>query len=153
MLKSNIVIAAIAGLVLGVIAELFFAFVYRIPVLGCLFTPVALLFGFGLPILIGAMAAAFSSSRGLLTTPSETFDGALAAALAELVSRLFGFCASLLAARSFFFGPRFLLPSVEPASRALFSGVWELGWLVLSLIVAALLGALGAFLYNVRSRR
>ncbi|MBI4789065.1 MAG: hypothetical protein HY782_18695 [Chloroflexi bacterium] len=153
MLKSNIVAAAIVGLILGVLAEIFFAFVYRVPVLGCLFTPVAFLFGFGLPVLIGALAASFGSARGWLSTPSEVLDGALAAALAELVSRLFGFCASLLATRAFFFGPRFLLPSVEPASRALFTGVWELGWLVLSLLVAALLGALGAFLYNVRSRR
>lgn len=80
-------------------------------------------------------------------------DGALAALLAELVSRLIGFCASIFTARSFFFGPRFLLPSVAPATRGLFTGVWAIGWFVVSLIVAALLGALGAFLYRAFHRR
>ena len=140
--------AAIAGLVLGIIAELFFAFVDQIPVLGCLAAPVALLFGIGLPVLIGALAAAWGN-RGM----TVLLDGALAALIAELVSRLIGFCASIFAARSFFFGPRFLLPSVEPAARALFTGVWAIGWLVVSLIVAALLGALGAFLYRAFQRR
>ncbi len=140
--------AAIAGLVLGIIAELFFAFVDQIPVLGCLAAPVALLFGIGLPVLIGALAAAWGS-RGV----TVLLDGALAALIAELVSRLIGFCASIFDARSFFFGPRFLLPSVEPAARALFTGVWAIGWLVVSLIVAALLGALGAFLYRAFQRR
>lgn len=140
--------AAIAGLVLGIIAELFFAFVDQIPVLSCLAAPIALLFGIGLPVLIGALAAAWGN-RGV----TVLLDGALAALLAELVSRLIGFCASLFAARSFFFGPRFLLPSVEPAARALFTGVWAIGWLVVSLIVAALLGALGAFLYRAFQRR
>ena len=148
-MKSNVVTAAIAGLILGVIAELFFAFVDRIPVIGCLITPVALLFGLGLPVLIGALAVAFDSSPGL-TSP---VDGAFAAGLAELVSRVFGFCASLVATQNFFFGPRFLLPSVEPATRALFSGIWGLGWLVVSIMVAALLGALGGFLYATRKRR
>ncbi len=78
---------------------------------------------------------------------------ALAALLAELVSRLIGFCASIFTARSFFFGPRFLLPSVAPATHALFTGVWAIGWFVVSLIVAALLGALGAFLYRAFNRR
>ena len=41
-LKSNVVMAAITGLVLGVIAELFFAFGDSLPVLGCLLAPVAL---------------------------------------------------------------------------------------------------------------
>jgi hypothetical protein len=153
VLRSNVIVAAIAGLILGVVAELFFAFVNRIPLLGCLFTPVALLFGLGLPVLIGALAAAWGTSRGWMTAPAGAWDGALAAALAELVSRLIGFCASLFAARSFFFGPRFLLPSVGPAARTVFSGVWELGWLVISLLVAALLGAFGAFLYNLYGRR
>ena len=148
-MKSNVVTAAIVGLILGVAAELFFAFVDRIPFLGCLFAPIALLFGLGLPILIGALAVALAPARGL-TSP---LDGALAAVLAELISRLVGFCASLAAAQSFFFGPRFLLPSVQPATRALFAGVWSLGWLVVSLIVAALLGALGGFLYAAWGKR
>lgn len=147
-MKSNVIMAAIVGLILGVIAELFFAFVDRLPVLGCLAAPVALLFGLGLPILIGALAAAWGS-RGV----SAVLDGALAALLAELVSRLFGFCVSLFAASPFSFAPRFLLPSVEPAARALFTGLWAIVWLVVSLIVAALLGALGALLYCVSKRR
>jgi hypothetical protein len=147
-MKSNVVLAAIAGLILGIIAELFFDFVDTIPVIACLFTPVALVFGFGLPLLIGAFAVMFAPSHEL-TAP---IDGALAAALAELISRLVGFCASLFFARSFFFGPRFLLPSVEPATRALFSGIWSLGWLVVSLMVAAILGAIGASLYLMRTR-
>ncbi len=147
-MKSNVILAAIAGLILGVVAELFFAFVDRIPVLGCLFAPIALLFGLGLPLVIGALAAAWGN-RGV----GALLDGAVAASLAEFVSRLIGFCASILTARSFFFGPRFLLPAVEPAARALFSGVWAIGWFVVSLMVAALLGALGALLYRVRQRR
>lgn len=142
-MKSSVVLAAIVGLVLGVVAELFFAFVDRIPFIGCLATPLALLFGLGLPLLIGALAVMFAPSRGF-TSP---IDGALAAALAEFVSRLVGFCASLFFARSFFFGPRVLLPSVEPATRALFAGIWSLGWLVVSLVVAAILGAIGAMVY------
>jgi hypothetical protein len=101
-----------------------------------------------LPILIGALATAWGS-RGV----SAVLDGAIAALLAELVSRLFGFCASLFVARPFFFGPRFLLPSVEPAARAVFTGIWAIVWLAISLVIAALLGALGAFLYSVRNRR
>ena len=155
-MKSNIVLAALAGLVLGIIAELFFGFVDNLPVIACLFTPVAFLFGLGLPLLIGALAVMFAPSREL-TAP---IDGALAAALAEFVSRLVGFCASLFWARSFFFGPRFaspwfspgLLPSVEPAMRAAFSGVWSIGWFVVSLAVAAILGAIGASLYALRNR-
>jgi hypothetical protein len=147
-LKSNVVMATIAGLILGVIAELFFALVGQLPLLGCLLTPVALLFGLGLPILIGALAAAWGhrGAVGLL-------DGALAALLVELVSRVFGFCASILAASSFVFAPRFLFPSVEPAAHTLFTGVWAIGWFVVSLIVTALLGALGAFLYSILNRR
>ncbi len=148
-MKSNVVLAALAGLILGVIAELFFDFVNSIPVIGCLVTPVALLFGIGLPLVIGAFAVMFAPSREL-TAP---IDGALAAALAELVSRLVGFCASLFFARSFFFGPRFLLPTVEPATRALFSGIWSLGWLVVSLVIAAILGAIGASVYAVKNKR
>lgn len=143
-MKSNVILAAIAGLILGVLAELVFAFADRIPVLGCLVAPVALIFGLGLPILIGALAAAWGN-RGV----SAVLDGAIAALLAELVSRLIGFCVDVFAARAFFFGPRFLLPTVEPAARALFTGVWAIGWLVVSLIIAALLGALGALLYRV----
>ena len=109
--------------------------------------------GLGLPILIGALAAAWGASRGLMTAPAGAIDGALAAFIAELASRLIGLCASLAAARSIFLGPRFLLPSVGPASRALFGGIWELGWLVVSLVVAALLGALGGILYRVLARR
>lgn len=152
-MKSNVIAAALVGLGIGVVGELFFAFVDRIPVLGCLLVPLAFLLGLGLPILIGAMAAAFGQSRGWLTTPAGALDGALAALLAELTSRLIGFCASLFAARGFFFGPRFLLPSVGPVTQALFSGVWAIGWLVVSLIVAALLGALGGFLYNAFGRK
>lgn len=147
-MKSNVILAAIAGLILGVLAELVFAFADRIPVLGCLVAPIALIFGLGLPILVGALAAAWGS-RGV----TALLDGAVAALIAEFVSRLFGFCASLFVARAFFFGPRFLLPSVEPAASALFTGVWAIGWFVVSLIVAALLGALGGFLYGVFNRR
>ena len=147
-MKSNVILAALAGLVLGVIAELVFALVEQIPVLGCLFAPVALLFGLGLPILIGALAAVWGDGG-----VTAMLDGALAALLAELASRVIGFCASILAARSFFFSPLSRLPSVEPAAQALFAGVWAIGWFVVSLILAALLGALGAFLYSVRSRR
>jgi hypothetical protein len=146
-MKSNILFAAIVGLVFGALAELFFAFVDRIPLLGCLVTPVALAFGLILPMMIGALAMVFGTRFG-----TTILDGALAAMLAELVSRVFGFCASLTIARPFFFGPRFLLPSVEPATRALFTGVWSLGWLVVSLIVAGVLGAIGAMLYGSRRR-
>lgn len=148
MLKSNVIAAAIVGLVLGVIAEFFLAWAGQVPVLGCLLSPVALLVDLALPILIGALAAAWGASRGLLTTPSGVVDGALAAVLAELTSRLVSFCASLVTARSFFPGPRVLVPTVGPAAYAFFAGVWGLGWLVISLIVAALLGALGAVLYR-----
>ena len=147
-MKSNVIAAAIVGLILGVIAELFFAFVDQLPVLGCLAAPVALLVDLGLPILTGALAAAWGP-RGV----TALVDGAIAALTAEIVSRVFGFCASLLTARSFFFGPRLLLPSVEPAARALFSGLWAIVWLVVALAAAGLLGALGALLYNVSRRR
>jgi hypothetical protein len=146
-MKSNVIAAALVGLGIGVVVELFFAFVDRIPLVGCLAAPAAFLFGLGLPILIGALAAAWGA-RGA----NSVLDGALAAALAEFVSRLIGLCASIAAARAFFFGPRFLLPSVEPATRALFTGVWAIGWFVVSLAIAALLGALGAFLCQIRQR-
>ena len=145
--KSNIIAAALVGLVLGVIAELFFAFVDQLPVLGCLATPLALLVGLGLPIFIGWLAAAWGP-RGV----TALLDGALAALTAEIASRVLGFCASLLAARSFFIGSRFLLPSVEPAARALFAGVWDIVWFVVALVAAVLLGALGALVYNVSKR-
>jgi hypothetical protein len=61
-LKSNVIMAAIVGLILGVIAELFFAFVDQLPILGCLVAPVALLFGLGLPMLIGALATAWEAA-------------------------------------------------------------------------------------------
>ena len=147
-MKSNVIIAAIVGLILGVLAELFFAFVAQLPVLGCFVAPIAWLISLGLPILIGALAAAWSH-WGV----SALLDGALAALLAELASRVFEFCVSLLAVSSFSFAPRFLLPSVEPVGRMLFTGVWAIGWFVVSLIFAALLGALGAFLYGVSNRR
>lgn len=153
MFKSNVVVAAVVGLILGVVAEVLFALVGRIPILNCLLAPLAFLLGLGLPMLIGAIAAASGQSRGWLTTPAGALDGALAALLAELISRLIGFCVSLFAARGFFFGPRFLMPSVGPITQALFSGVWAIGWLVVSLSVAALLGALGGFLYNAFSRK
>ena len=147
VIKSNVVIAAMTGVILGLIAEIFFVFVGRIPVLGCLSAPVALLFGLGLPILVGALAAALGS-RGVMAI----VDGAVAALLAQFVSGVFGFCASLFVVPSYFFGPRFLLPTVAPAARTLFTGVWELGWLVLALAIAAILGALGGFLYGFRQR-
>ena len=147
-MKSNVIAAAIVGLILGVIAELFFAFVDQLPVLGCLAAPIALLVDVGLPILIGALAAAWGP-RGV----TALVDGALAALTAELAGRVFGFCASLLAARSFFFGPRLLLPSVEPAARALFTGLWDIVWFLVSLFITLLLGALGALLYNVSKKR
>ncbi len=148
-MKSNVIAAALLGLILGALAELFFTYMDRFPSLGCLLSPVALIFGLGLPMLIGAMAAAFSRSSGLMNTPTAMVDGALAALLAESVSRVVGLCASLAATRGFFFGPRFLLPSVEPAARVVTLGVWEIGWFVVSLFVATLLGASGGFLYRV----
>lgn len=148
-MKSNVVLAALAGLALGIIAELFFALVDQVPLIGCLATPVAWLGGLGLPIVIGALAVVFAPNRAL----SLPIDSALAAMLAELLSRLFGFCASVTLARSFFFGPRFLLPSIEPAARALFAGIWSLGWLVVSLVVAAILGAIGAVAYASLNRQ
>jgi hypothetical protein len=147
VIKSNVIIAAIAGVILGIIAELFFVFVGRMPVLGCLAAPVALLFGLGLPVLVGALAAALGS-QGV----TAIVDGAVAALLAQFVSGVFGFCASLFVAQSYFFGPSFLLPTVAPAARTLFTGVWELGWLVIALAIAAILGALGGFLYDFRRR-
>ena len=146
-MKSNVVMAAIAGVILGIIAELVFAFVDRIPLLGCLTAPLALLFGVGLPVLVGALAAAWGR-RGITTMA----DGAVAALLAQFVSGLLGFCASLFVAPSGWFGPRFMLPTLAPAARTLFTGVWALGWFVVALGIAALLGALGGFLYGVRQR-
>lgn len=148
-MKSNVVLAALAGLGLGMIAELFFGVVDNIPVLGCLVTPVAALLGLGLPLLIGALAVILAPTREI----SFALDGALAAAFAELISRLVGFCASIYFARSFFFGPRFLLPSVEPATRALFNSIWAIGWFAVSIALAAILGAVGAALYVFKSRR
>ncbi len=156
-MKANIVIAAVVGLVIGILVDVFFAATQRIPVLGCLVGPAAFLFGLGLPVAVGALAAAWSASRGVMAAPSGMLDGALAAALAELASRLIGFCAGL----SSFLGPRVsspwlnpgLVPSVESSTRAMFFGVWQIGWLVISLVVAALLGGLGGFLYLARTRR
>src|SRR3970040_75253 len=118
-MKSNVIFAAITGLLIGIIAELFFAFVDRVPFVGCLLTPVAFIVGLGLPMVIGALAVAFAPSREL-TAP---VDGALAALIVDLLSRLIGFCASLAAAQSFFFGPRFLLPNVGSAAQAMFAGI------------------------------
>ncbi len=143
-MKLNVVAAALIGLLLGIAADFLFAFLAEIPLLGCLLAPLAWLFGLGLPILIGALAVMFAPARGL----SAPLDGALAAVLAELGSRAFGFCASVFAARTFFLGPRFL--GVEPTARMAFAGIWSLGWLVLALVIAALLGALGAFVYAAR---
>jgi hypothetical protein len=147
VIKSNVVLAAAAGVILGILAEFVFAFFDRIPVLGCLAAPIALLVGLGLPILVGALAAAWGR-RGVVAIA----DGAVAALLAQFATGLFGFCASLFVARSYFFGPSFLLPTVAPAARTLFTGVWALGWFVIALGIAALLGALGGFLYGVRRR-
>ncbi len=143
-MKLNVVAAALIGLLLGIAADFLFVFLAEIPLLGCLLAPLAWLFGLGVPILIGALAVMFAPARGL----SAPLDGALAAVLAELGSRAFGFCASVFAARTFFLGPRFL--GVEPTARMAFAGIWSLGWLVLALVIAALLGALGAFVYAAR---
>ncbi len=151
-MKSNVITAAVVGLVIGIVVELLFAFAARVPLLSCLVTPVAWLFGLGLPIFIGALAAMFAKSSGLMTTPNAALDGAAAAALAELVSQLARLCLSLATASRFFSGPRFLLPSVEPAAVGLFSLVWALGWFAISLIVAAILGALGGFSYRTFKR-
>ncbi len=152
LLKTNVIVAALVGFVIGVIVEFFFAAIDRSPALSCLFSPVSILFDLALPLLIGALAAAWASSKGWLSGPSGMLDGAAAAFLAELGSRIIGFCASLVIARSFFFGPRLLTPSVGPATNALFTVVWSLGWLVVSLAVAALLGAGGSLLYQARRR-
>ena len=144
-MKPNVVLAAMAGVLLGVIAEFVFAFIDRIPVLGCFAAPVALLVGLGLPVIVGALAAAWGK-RGV----TAIADGALAALVAQFVTGGCGFCASLVVARAYFFGPSFLLPTVAPAARTLFTGVWALGWFVISLGIAALLGAFGVFLHGVR---
>ena len=150
-MKSNVIVAAIVGLGIGIVAEFILAAIDRIPVIGCLFTPVALLAGLALPLLIGWLAAMLGDSRGWLTTPSHLLDGALAAGLAELVVRIVGFCASIIGAGSFYGGPRIL--SVEPGIRTAFTGVWSLGWLVISIVLAALLGAIGAFGYDAAQKR
>ena len=98
----------------------------------------------------GDTDAASGSAIGSDSTPATLaalVPALLAAMLAEFISRLVGFCASIVFARSFFFGPRVLFPSVEPAARAMFSGIWSLGWLVVSLVIAGILGAIGAILY------
>ncbi len=146
MLRTNVVLAALVGLAVGIGADIFFAFATRVPLLGCLFAPVAFLTGLVLPMLIGALAALWGRTRGLMTTPTAILDGALAAALAELVSRLIGLCANLTT----FLGPRVILPTVEYSARGVFAGVWDLGWLVISIALAAGLGAIGAFLYQTR---
>jgi hypothetical protein len=151
IMKSNVIVAAIVGLIIGIVAEFILAAIDRIPIIGCLFTPVALLAGLALPILIGWLAAMLGDSRGWLTTPSHLLDGALAAALAEFIVRILGFCASIVGAGSFYGGPRVL--SVEPGVRAMFTGVWSLGWLVVALAIAAILGAIGAFVYDTAQRR
>jgi|OpeIllAssembly_1097287.scaffolds.fasta_scaffold64600_2 hypothetical protein len=141
-MKPNVLIAAGAGLAIGVVAELFFAFIDQIPFVGCLFTPVAIVAGFGLPVLIGALAVGFASSRDI----SAPLDGALAAVTAEFAARLFGFCASIAGSRSFFFGPH-IFAGVGIPVQAAFSGVWSLGWFAISLIIAGILGAIGAVAY------
>ncbi len=149
MLKPNILAAGLVGLTLGLLADVLFVLANRVPFLNCVVAPIALVVGLGLPVLIGALAAAWSRGQGWMRTPAGVLDGAVAAGLAELVSRLIGFCAGL----SGFLGPRALLPSVEQPVRAAFAGVLGIGWLIVSLVVAALLGALGGFLYNAAVRR
>jgi hypothetical protein len=146
--RRNVVLAAAAGLILGGIAAIVFAFVDQVPVLGCVAAPLEILFGLGLPILIGVLATAWG--RG---GPGALLDGALAAFVAELGSLVLGFCASLFIARPYSFGPRFLLPTAGPAVSTLYYGVWAIGWFVISICAAALLGALGAFLYRARRWR
>ncbi len=149
MLKPNILAAGLIGLTLGLLADILFVLANRVPVLSCIVGPIALVVGLGLPVLIGALAAAWSRGQGWMRTPAGVLDGAVAAGLAELVSRLIGFCAEL----SGFLGPSALLPSVEQPVRAIFASMWGIGWLIVSLAVAALLGALGGFLYNAAARR
>lgn len=149
VLKPNIVGAGLIGLTVGLIADVLFILADRVPVLGCVVAPIAFVVGLGLPVLVGALAAAWSRGQGWMRAPSGVFDGAVAAGLAELVIRLISFCAGL----SGFLGPRLLLPSVEQPVRALFAGMWGVGWLIISLMVAVLLGALGGFLYNAAARR
>lgn len=143
------VAAGLIGLMFGLLADILFILANRVPVLNCIVGPMALIVGLGVPILIGALAAAWSRERGWTRTPAGVLDGAVAAGLTELVSRLIGFCAGL----SGFLGPRALLPSVEPSVRAAFAGIWGIGWLIVSVLIAMLLGALGAFLYNTAVRR
>ncbi len=149
MLKPNILAAGLIGLLVGVLADVLLMQANRVPVINCILTPVALIVGLGLPVLIGALAAAWSSGQGWMRTPAGVLDGAVAAGLAELVSRLIGFCSGL----SGFMGPRALVPSVEQPMRAAFAGIWSIGWLIVSLVVAALLGALGGIWYNASARR
>jgi len=141
-MKPNVLIAAGVGLVIGVIAELFFAFVDSLPVIGILFIPVALIAGLALPVLIGALATGFASSRDI----SAPIDGALAAVTTEFAARLFGFCASLAGSRAFFFGPH-IFAGIGVPVQAAFAGVWSLGWFAVSLIIAGVLGAIGAVAY------
>jgi hypothetical protein len=149
VLKPNILAAGLIGLTLGLLANILFVLANRVPVLNCIVGPIAFVVGLGLPILIGALAAAWSGGQGWMKTPAGVVDGAVAAGLAELVSRLIGFCVEL----SGFLGPRAVLPNLEQPVRAAFAGVLGIGWLIVSLVVAALLGALGGFLYNAAVRR
>ncbi len=147
--KPNILFAALIGLIVGLIANVLFILADRVPLLGCVVSPLALVVGLGLPVLVGALAAAWAGGRGWMTAPAGVVDGALAAGLAELASRIISSCASLAGV----LGPRSLFPSVQAPVRAVFAGVWDIGWLVVSLVVATLLGALGGFLYNAFARR
>ncbi len=151
MLKTNIIGAAAIGLIVGILADVLFVLADRVPVLACITAPLSLVVGLGVPVLVGALAAAWSGSRGWMTTPAGILDGAIAAGLAELAIRIIGFCASL--SGRLLGSPRSLLPSVELPVRAAFAGIWDIGWLVISLVVATLLGALGAFLYRTVARR
>ncbi len=147
--KPNILFAALIGLIVGLVVNVLLIMADRVPVLGCIVAPLALVVGLGLPLLVGALAAAWAGGRGWMTAPAGVLDGALAAGLAELASRITSLCASLAGV----LGPRSLLPSVQAPVRTVFAGVWDIGWLVISLVAAALLGALGGFLYNAFARR
>ncbi len=149
LIKPNIIAAAVIGVLLGLIANLLFVLANRVPVLGCIVAPLALIVGLGLAVLVGALAAAWTGGRGWHTLPAGVLDAALAAGLAELATRIITFCATLAG----LFGSRSVSLGLQAPVQAVVAAIWGIGWLVVSLVAAVLLGALGGFLYNTYVRR
>lgn len=147
--KPNIIAAVVIGVLLGLIVNLIVVLANRVPVLGCIVAPVGFVAALVLPVLVGALAAAWTGGRGWQTAPAGVLDGALAGGLVELAIRVITFCATVAG----LFGPRSVLLGLQAPVQALFAGVWGIGWLVVSLVAAVLLGGLGGFLYNTFVRR